>query len=199
MPASAAMICGYCAPGLGFIWYTAGLATLPSKGKIERVWRTLRGQLLERLDLERVTTIDEFNLRLWTWSRPSTTTSRILHCRGRTPPGSVGRRAAQIRWVEDHQQLETDFYGEASDSSATIQNRAVAPASSMRSRLNLRRQRVRLRYALLDSTRVSVLDGGTEIPIRRVQPVDNAYRSRALPARRRSPAIPLKPGSTRPN
>ncbi len=39
----------------------------PSKGKIERVWRTLRGQLIERLDLERVTTIDEFNLRLWTW------------------------------------------------------------------------------------------------------------------------------------
>src|SRR5438128_7606455 len=43
----------------------------------------------------------------------------------------------------------------------------------------LRRQRVRLRYALLDSTRVSVLDGGAEIPVRRVQPVDNAHRSRA--------------------
>jgi len=43
----------------------------------------------------------------------------------------------------------------------------------------LRRQRVRLRYALLDSTRVSVLDGTTEIPLRRVQPVDNANRSRA--------------------
>ena len=39
----------------------------PSKGKIERLWRTLRGQLIDRLDLERVTTIDEFNLRLWTW------------------------------------------------------------------------------------------------------------------------------------
>jgi len=43
----------------------------------------------------------------------------------------------------------------------------------------LRRQRVRLRYALLDSMRVSVLDGGAEIPVRRVQPVDNAHRSRA--------------------
>jgi len=38
---------------------------------------------------------------------------------------------------------------------------------------------VRLRYALLDSIRVSVLDGGTEIPIRRDQPIDNVYRSRA--------------------
>ena len=46
----------------------------------------------------------------------------------------------------------------------------------------LRRQRVRLRYALLDSTRVSVLDAGTEIPIRRVQPVDNSHRSRAAAA-----------------
>jgi len=44
----------------------------------------------------------------------------------------------------------------------------------------LRRQRVRLRYALLDSTRVSVLDGGAEIPLRRVDPVDNAHRSRAI-------------------
>jgi hypothetical protein len=43
----------------------------------------------------------------------------------------------------------------------------------------LRRQKVRLRYALLDSTRVSVLDGPTEIPLRRVQPADNAHRSRA--------------------
>jgi hypothetical protein len=37
---------------------------------------------------------------------------------------------------------------------------------------------VRLRYALLDSSRVSVIDGGTEIPIRRVDPAANAYRSR---------------------
>ena len=31
----------------------------PSKGKIERFWRTLRSQLMGRLDLERVTSIDE--------------------------------------------------------------------------------------------------------------------------------------------
>jgi hypothetical protein len=43
----------------------------------------------------------------------------------------------------------------------------------------LRRQKVRLRYALLDSTRVAVLDGAAEIPLRPVQPVDNAHRSRA--------------------
>jgi hypothetical protein len=37
---------------------------------------------------------------------------------------------------------------------------------------------VRLRYALLDATHVSVLDGETEIPLRRVEPADNAQRSR---------------------
>ena len=47
----------------------------------------------------------------------------------------------------------------------------------------LRRQKVRLRYALLDATRVSVLDGGAEIPVRRVQPVENSSRSRAAVAR----------------
>jgi putative transposase len=39
----------------------------PSKGKIERFWRTLREQLLDRLDLKTVTTVDDLNLRLWTY------------------------------------------------------------------------------------------------------------------------------------
>jgi hypothetical protein len=53
----------------------------------------------------------------------------------------------------------------------------------------LRRQRVRLRYALLDATRVCVLDGETAIPLHPVRPVDNAYRSRA-------PAAPAVSGDT---
>jgi hypothetical protein len=89
--------------------------------------------------------------------------------------------ADQIRWVEDHRQLEQNFYGEIERlvrNDSTVQWRGVwyeVPPY-------LRRQRVRLRYALLDSTRVSVLDAGTEIPIRPVQPVDNAHRSRAAVA-----------------
>ncbi len=80
--------------------------------------------------------------------------------------------------MEDPGQLEQSFYGEVERlvrNDSTVQWRGVfyeVPPY-------LRRQRVRLRYALLDSRRVSVLDGGTEIPIRRVQPVDNAHRSRA--------------------
>src|SRR6266516_2327766 len=150
----------------------------PSKGKIERIWRTLRGQLIERLDRERVTTTDEFNLRLWTWVESEYHHQPHASLSGRTPLEVWESDAEQIRWVEDHSQLEQNFYGEVERlvrNDSTVQWRGhfyeVPPY--------LRRQRVRLRYALLDSTRVCVLDGTTEIPLRRVQPEDNAHRSRA--------------------
>jgi len=37
---------------------------------------------------------------------------------------------------------------------------------------------VRLRYSLLDTTRVSLLDANVEIPLRAVDPVGNAHRHR---------------------
>ena len=42
----------------------------------------------------------------------------------------------------------------------------------------LRRCKVRLRYSLLDISRVSLLDGNVEIPLRVVDPVANAHRRR---------------------
>lgn len=154
----------------------------PSKGKIERIWRTLRAQLIDRLDLERVTTLDEFNLRLWTWVETEYHRQPHSSLSGRTPLEVWESEADQIRWAGDPQQLEQHFYGEAERfvrNDSTVQWRGVfyeVPPY-------LRRQTVRLRYALLDSTRVSVLDGGTEIPVRRVQPVENSNRSRAAVAR----------------
>ena len=150
----------------------------PSKGKIERVWRTLREQLIERMDPERVTTVDEFNLRLWTWVESEYHRQPHASLSGRTPLEVWESDADQIRWVEDHSQLEQSFYGEVERlvrNDSTVQWRGVfyeVPPY-------LRRQRVRLRYALLDATRICVLDGGTEIPLHPVRPVDNAYRSRA--------------------
>lgn len=149
----------------------------PSKGKIERFWRTLRSQLIERMDLERVTTIDEFNLRLWTWVDMEYHHQPHSSLSGRTPLEVWESEADQIRWPEDHSQLERSFYSEVDRlvrNDSTVQWRGVfyeVPPY-------LRRQRVRLRYALLDSRRVSVLDGATEIPLRRVEPADNAHRSR---------------------
>jgi putative transposase len=154
----------------------------PSKGKIERVWRTLRAQLIDRLDLEKVTTLEEFNLRLWTWVETEYHRQPHSSLSGRRPLEVWESEADQIRWAEDPQKLEQNFYGEAERfvrNDSTVQWRGVfyeVPPY-------LRRQTVRLRYALLDSTRVSVLDGGTEIPVRRVQPVENSNRSRAAVAR----------------
>lgn len=154
----------------------------PSKGKIERIWRTLRAQIIDRLDLEKVTTLDEFNLRLWTWVETEYHRQPHSSLSGRTPLEVWESEADQIRWAEDPQKLEQHFYGEAERfvrNDSTVQWRGIfyeVPPY-------LRRQTVRLRYALLDATRVSVLDGGTEIPVRRVQPVANSNRSRAAVAR----------------
>lgn len=154
----------------------------PSKGKIERIWRTLRAQLIDRLDLDQVTTLEEFNLRLWTWVETEYHRQPHSSLSGRTPMEVWESEADQVRWAGDHQQLEQNFYGEAERfvrNDSTVQWRGVfyeVPPY-------LRRQKVRLRYALLDSTRVSVLDGGTEIPVRAVHPVVNSNRSRAAVAR----------------
>lgn len=150
----------------------------PAKGKIERAWRTLRAQLIDRLDLEQVTTIDEFNLRLWTWVEMEYHHQPHSSLSGRTPLEVWESEADQIRWVEDPNQLEQHFYGEVERlvrNDSTLQWRGglyeVPPY--------LRRQRVRLRYALLYPERISLLDAQTEIPLSRVKPHENAHRSRA--------------------
>jgi transposase InsO family protein len=161
----------------------------PAKGKIERFWRTCRGQLIDRIDAERVPSIDEFNLRLWTWVDTVYHHQPHASLSGRTPLEVWDSDAEQIRWVDDHSQFEQAFYGEAERrvrNDSTVQWRGIfyeVPPY-------LRRQKARLRYALLDTTRVSVLDAGVEIPVRPVQPVDNAHRSRA------SVAPPANPGET---
>jgi len=150
----------------------------PSKGKIERLWRTLRAQLIERLDRERVTTLEEFNLRLWTWVETEYHHQPHASLSGRTPLEVWETEADQIRWVEDPSQLEQSFYGEVE---RLVRNDSTVQWCGVFYEVPpyLRGQRVRLRYALLDSTRVSLLDGATEIPLRPVQPAENAHRSRA--------------------
>ena len=69
----------------------------PSKGKIERFWRSLRESLVDRLDLKQVTTIDELNLRLWSFVEAE------YHCRphsalsGKSPLETEGFSMARPR------------------------------------------------------------------------------------------------------
>jgi transposase InsO family protein len=149
----------------------------PTKGKIERFWSTLRGHVVDRLNLEKITTIDELNLRLWSYVEAE------YHCRphaslsGKTPLEVWESDTDSIRWVLDHGQLEQTFHGEVervARNDSTVQWRGI----SYEVPPYLRGQRVRLRYSLLDTSRVSLLDANVEIPLRVVNPVANAHRSR---------------------
>jgi transposase InsO family protein len=161
----------------------------PSKGKIERFWRSFRASILSRLDLNKVTTIDELNLRIWSYveaeyhGRPHSSLS------GKTPLDVWESGSDDIRWVTDHSRLEQAFIGEVerqARNDSTIQWRGVfyeVPPY-------LRRCKVRLRYSLIDTSRVSLLDGNVEISLRAVNPVANAHRSRNVSA---PPVIGDKP------
>lgn len=152
----------------------------PSKGKIERFWSTLRSHVVDRLDLEQVTSIDEFNLRLWSYVETEYHVRPHASLRGKTPWEVWESDADDIRWVSDHGQMEQAFYGEVerlARNDSTIQWRGICYEVPS----YLRRQKVRLRYSLLDTSRVSLLDAQVEIPLRVVQPVANAHRSRNVP------------------
>jgi hypothetical protein len=79
--------------------------------------------------------------------------------------------------VTDHSQLEQAFYGEVhrlARNDSTVQWRATCYEVPT----YLRGAKVRLRYSLLDTNRVSLLDANVEIPLRVVDPVGNAHRHR---------------------
>ena len=149
----------------------------PTKGKIERWWRNLREHVIDRLDLQKVTTIDELNLRIWSYVEAQYHHQPHSSLSGKTPLEVWESSADDIRWVSDHSRLEQAFFGEVdrlARNDSTVQWRGIfyeVPPY-------LRRCKVRLRYSLLDAGRVSLLDGNVEIPLRAVNPVANAHRSR---------------------
>jgi transposase InsO family protein len=149
----------------------------PGKGKIERYWRTLRKHLINRLDLKTVTTTDELNLRIWSYVEMEYHHRPHASLSGKTPMEVWESDAEDIRWVSDHSRLEEAFFGEVQRlvrNDSTVQWRNVfyeVPPY-------LRRSKVRLRYSLLDTGRVSLLDKNVEIPLRAVNPVANAHRRR---------------------
>lgn len=165
----------------------------PSKGKIERFWRLLRDHLVDRLDLAKVTTIEELNLRLWSWVEGEYHTRPHSSLSGKTPLEVWESGAEEIRWPSDPAALESAFYAQVerlARSDSTVLWRGVfyeVPPY-------LRGRKVRLRYSLLDPRRVSLLDANVEIPIRPVNPVANAHRSRhssTPPAQEAPPATGL--------
>ncbi len=149
----------------------------PSKGKIERWWRTLRARVLDRLDCEQVTTLDDLNLRLSTWVEAEYNARPHSSLGGRTPLDVWEEDAEEIRWVSDTGAIEDAFTGELrrqvrADSTCQIRGRAfeVPP--------ELRGGPVEIRYSLLHPDRYWIEDAATRVPLREVDPEANARRPR---------------------
>ena len=149
----------------------------PSKGKIERWWRTLRAHVLGRLDLTKVTTLDDLNMRLSSWVEAEYNTRPHSSLGGKTPLEVWEEDAEEIRWVDDPAQVEEAFTDKLKrqvrgDSTCQVRGRTfeVPP--------ELRGCSVEIHYSLLHPGRLWIEDGRTRIPIREVDPEANARRAR---------------------
>ena len=144
---------------------------------------------MDRLNLKEVTTIDELNLRLWSYVESEYHYRAHSSLSGKTPMQVWEEDSGDIRWVSDHSAFENVFFGEAvrwARNDSTVQWRNVfyeVPPY-------LRRSKVRFRYSLLCVNRLSLMDGNVEIPLRPVNPVANAHRSRDVSVRPASTDTP---------
>jgi hypothetical protein len=159
----------------------------PAKGKIERFWRTLRADFLERLDLSKVTTLDEFNLRLCTWVEGDYHLRPHAGLQGQTPMEVWEKDVSYIRWVEDPEAIDKAFTVTITrqvyqDSTCKVGSQVFeAPA-------HLRGGRIVIYYTLLHPDRLWIMDGKVRVFLRPVDVKANARR------RRRRHVLP--PGQT---
>lgn len=149
----------------------------PSKGKIERWWRTLRGRVLDRLDLEKVTSLDDLNLRLSSWVEAEYNTRPHSSLGGKTPLEVWEEDAEEIRWVDDPGTIEEAFTGRLKrrvreDSTCQVRGRTFEVPPKLRGRS------VEIGYSLLHPERLWVEESSTRMPLREVDPEGNARRSR---------------------
>ena len=161
----------------------------PSKGKIERWWRTLRGRVLDRLDAEKVTTLDDLNLRLSTWVESEYNTRPHSSLGAKTPLEVWEEDAEEIRWVDDPGRVEDAFTGKLerqarADSTCQVRGRTLEVPPELRGRA------VEIRYSLLHPDRFWIEDGRTQIPLREVDPEGNARRPRERKPREKKEETP---------
>jgi hypothetical protein len=143
------------------------------------------------LDLDKVTTVDELNLRLWSYVEAEYHTHPHSSLAGRTPLEVWESGAEDIRWPTDPAALEPAFHAHVerlARADSTVLWRGVCYEVPP----YLRGRKVRLRYSLLDPSRISLIDSNVEIPIRPVNPRANAHRSRNTPP---PPAPQAKPAT----
>ena len=152
-----------------------------SKGKIERFWQTLRSQLLDELDSAHIPTLDDLNLRIMTWVDSRYNVRPHGGINGQTPLECFEAGADAIRYVEDYAWLTSTF--------VTYVQRKVRRDATVR--LNgrifevpqhLRRQSVRLFYAVLQPGTIWIQDGDVQVFLREVDEIANSRRARVRDA-----------------
>ena len=151
-----------------------------SKGKIERWWRTLRAHLIGRLDLEKIETLDDFNLRLASYVEGDYNRRPHSALSGKTPLEVFEEDAEDLRFVEEPAEVEAAFVTSIErsvrmDSTCQVRGRTVEVPTSLRGR------KVKLHYSLLAPEQLWIQDGPTRIPLRDVDPEANASRPRIRP------------------
>ena len=152
----------------------------PAKGKIERWWRHLRAHVLDRLDREKVKTLDELNVRLWAWVEGEYHKKPHESLSGKTPLQVWEEDAEAIRWVEDEALLDKAFTATIqrlvkNDSTCEVRGRTYEVPTHLRGR------KVTIGYGLLTPERLWVQDGSTRMPLREIDPEGNSRRSRRGP------------------
>jgi hypothetical protein len=151
-----------------------------SKGKIERYHRTLRSQLLDRLDLERVKTLDQLNARLAAWVEGEYNRRPHAGLEGKTPLEVWEADGADVRWIEDEAEFDRAF-------TASLERRALNDSTvRLRGRTyevptHLRREKVVVSFHLLAPERLWIDDKGVRVFLREVDAVENSTRPRPLP------------------
>lgn len=149
----------------------------PSKGKIERLWRTLRAHVLDRLDLERIATLDDLNVRLSTWVHAEYNVRPHSGLGGRSPLDVFEEDAEEIRFVDDHDLLDSSFVARLersvrADSTCSVGGKTYEVPAHYRGR------KVTLSYDVLRPAELWIDHGDTRVPVRVVDAVANSRRPR---------------------
>lgn len=149
----------------------------PAKGKIERLWRTLRAHVLDRLDAAKVETLDDLNLRLSAWVECEYNTRSHSSLSARAPLDVWEEDAEEITWVDDPAAVEEAFTHTLErtvrmDSTCQIFGQTFEVPPELRGRT------VEVTYSLLRPGHYWIKDGKCRIPLRRVDPEGNSGRPR---------------------
>lgn len=161
----------------------------PSKGKIERWWRTLRARFIDRLDLGKVEILDDFNLRLSAYVAGDYNQHPHASLAGRTPLQVFEEDAEEIRFVDDPADIEAAFVATIErvvrmDSTCQVHGRTIEVPTHLRGR------KVQLHYSLLAPGQLWFQDGSTRVPLREVDSEANASRPRTGKKESSPPAEP---------